>query len=254
MSIFESEWEDEMADEWYYSENGTSVGPISTIEVLRRISRATARPHFVWTEGMTQWADGRDLPEFAAALRTASIQVEEPSAKHAGRSELARRARHELISYLAISAYLLIWFSALLFFKATILGSVGVTFAPFGLAVVKALILGKFILILEALKVGERRAGGTTLIMQVVNKALLFTLLLIGLTILEEIIVGHFHGHAIGEAVREIGGGTLPQALAMSVLMFLVLLPYFAFRQLALRRGDLPELLFVRQDPRDPGA
>jgi hypothetical protein len=42
-----------------------------------------------------------------------------------------------------------------MFYKATILGSVGIQFAPFGLAAVKALILGKFILVMEDLKIGE---------------------------------------------------------------------------------------------------
>lgn len=253
-----------MAAEWHYSDNGTSVGPISTDEVLRRISQAKTRPHLVWAEGMSQWADARGLPQFAAALESAPAKgepfkseparVEAPRPNKGGHSGLAQRARHELISYLAVSGYLMVWFSAVMFYKSTILRSVGIEFAPLGIAVVKALILGKFILVLEALKVGERGADGAILILQIVKKALLFTLLLIVMSLVEELVVGYFHGRPMKEILAEIGGGTLPQAIATGVLMFLVLMPYLAFRQLALSRGDLPELLFTRHAPKKPGA
>jgi hypothetical protein len=42
----------------------------------------------------------------------------------------------------------------------------------------------------------------------------------------------------VREVLGEIGGGTIPQAIATGVLMFLVLLPYLAFRRLALTFGD----------------
>jgi hypothetical protein len=153
-----------------------------------------------------------------------------------------------MIAYLAVSGYLLIWFSAVMFYKATILGSVGIQFAPFGLAAVKALILGKFILVLEALRLGERRKGSRVLALDILREALLFTLVLIVLSIVEELIVGHFHGREARATIAEMGGGTIPQAIATSILMFLVLLPYLAFRRLALMHGALPELLFKRRE------
>jgi len=160
---------------------------------------------------------------------------------------LAQGARHEFVSYLAVSSYLLVWFLALLFYKATILRSVGVDFAPAGLAIIKALILGKFMLILEAVKLGDRRAVGNMMIMQIVTKALLFTLALVVMSVAEEVIVGHFHGRAAREVLHELAGGSLAQVLATAILMFLVLLPYMAFRRLALAIGDLPELLFAKE-------
>jgi hypothetical protein len=69
---------------------------------------------------------------------------------------LAQRARHGLVEYLAISAYLFVCFSSLLFYKSAILRSEGIEFTAFGLALVKALILGKFILVLQAIKMDER--------------------------------------------------------------------------------------------------
>lgn len=248
-----------MADEWYYAENGESFGPLSGDEMLKLIGQSGDEPLYVWREGMAGWTDAREAPEFSAArrksrMRPALLLQATQQAIAKGRQTLARqklgeRARHELIAYLAVSAYLLVWFSAVLFYKSTVLRSVGIEFAPFALAAVKALILGKFILVLEAFQIGDRGKRGSLLIVDILKKALLFTLALFALSILEEIVVGHFHGREAAEVVREIGGGSALQALALAILMFLVLLPYLAFRRLALVFGDLPELLFTLRPP-----
>ncbi|HXY59569.1 MAG TPA: DUF4339 domain-containing protein [Methylocystis sp.] len=244
-----------MATEWYYEEEEKVRGPVSAEEIVDRIRRAQGQPHLLWTAGLSEWTDARRLPQFSTEFQTeepAPFEKTEVGAERrgkGGRETLVQRARHELIAYLAISGYLLVWFSAVMFYKATILRSVGMEFAPFGLAAVKALILGKFILALEALKIGEGGKSGGVLAVQILWRAFLFTLLLIVLSIAEEAIVGYFHGRPAMEALREIGGGTVPQAFAVAVLMFLVLLPYLAFRRLALTYGRLPELLFTRRLP-----
>ncbi|HMK88880.1 MAG TPA: DUF4339 domain-containing protein [Methylocystis sp.] len=234
-----------MAEEWYYAEDGESLGPVSRAEIARRVRRAPQHRHYVWTSGMSDWTDARELPElFSADL------VEERSASPAAQApaksgSLVQRARHELVAYLAISSYLLIWFTAVLFYKSTILRGIGIEFAPFGLAAIKALILGKFILVLEALKIGEGKNENAVLIFGILKRAALFTLLLFALSVGEELAVGHLHGRQAREVLSEIGGGTVPQAAATAVLMFLVLLPYLAFRRLASIFGELPELLFT---------
>ena len=228
-----------MANEWYYEEEEKVLGPVPAEEIVARIRKARGQPHPVWTAGLAEWTDAREVPQFSTAFKEARTAEDK-------RKSLVQRARHELIAYVAISSYLLIWFSAVMFYKATILSSEGIEFAPFGLAAVKALILGKFILVLEALKIGERGKDSGILAVQILWRAALFTLLLIVLSIAEELIVGHFHGRAAMDVLRGMGGGTIPQAFATSVLMFLVLLPYLAFRRLALTYGELPELLFTR--------
>jgi hypothetical protein len=238
---------------WRYLEDGRAIGPLSTAEILRRIGERQDQPHYVWKAGMSEWRDARALPQFLPQSRVfhespaTPEKVGDTNAEPARHTQIIKRARHELLSYLAVSGYLLIWFSAVMFYKSTILGSVGVQFAPFGFAAVKALILGKFILLLEALKIGERKQDGRVLALEILKEALLFTAILFLLSIVEELIVGHFHGREAREVLREIGGGTVPQAIATAVLMFLVLLPYLAFRRLALAHGELPELLFKRR-------
>jgi hypothetical protein len=248
-----------MADEWYYAENGESFGPLSGDEMLERLGHSGGGPLYVWREGMAGWTDAREAPEFSAALgaRKAPPAMFLQAARRAfakgrenlAQKELAQRARHELIAYLGVSGYLFVWFSAVLFYKSTILRAVGVEFAPFAIAAVKALVLGKFILILEAFKLGEKDKGSSLLVVDLIKKALLFTIVLFALSMIEEIVVGHIHGRKAADVIREFGGGSALQALASAILMFLVLLPYLAFRRLALMFGELPELLFALRAP-----
>ncbi len=167
----------------------------------------------------------------------------------AEQTTLAHRARHEFIEYVAISAYLAVCFAALLFYKAAILGSEGFEFTRFGLAVAKALILGKFVLVLESLRIGDGEKSAGALFVDVLKKASLFTLLLIPLTIIEEVIVGYFHGQGARDVLKGFAGGTAPEATATVILMFLILIPYFAYREIAARLGEaeLAKLLFERQ-------
>jgi hypothetical protein len=247
-----------MANEWYYAANGESFGPLSGDEILKRIGQSGEEPLFVWKEGMAEWTDAREAPELAAALRPIKkqraglLQTAQQSVVKAreglAQKQLAERARHEFISYVAVSAYLFVWFTAVLFYKSAVLRSVGVPFAPFALAAVKALVLGKFMLILEAFKFGESQRSHR-LIVDILMKALLFTLALFSLSIVEEIIVGYFHGRSIVDSIKEVGGGSALQALAAAILMFLALVPYLAFRRLARVFGDLPELLFTQRPP-----
>jgi hypothetical protein len=163
---------------------------------------------------------------------------------------LAHRARHELVEYVAISAYLYIYFAALLFFKAAILHGEGISYAPYGVAAVKAVILGKFILLGHVLKVGERHARGR-LVLDILEKSLLFLVLLIALSTVEEVAVGLIHGRPISESITHVAGPDLLQVLATSLLMLLVLIPYFAFREIdrSLGEGKLLKLLVGRPSP-----
>ncbi|SHH41780.1 DUF4339 domain-containing protein [Bradyrhizobium erythrophlei] len=230
-----------MRADWYYIEDDETVGPTTLEDVARQIRRA-GQSRFVWTEGMTEWTDARAVPALSQLFRTAA---QPSSVAVSGRADLApkqatvsQRLRNELIEYLTISSYLYVCFGSLMFYKATILQSDGIAFASFGIAIVKALVLGKFILVLHALKIGERKGGASVLLADILKKSVLFVVVLIALTVVEEIIVGYFHGRTSQEVLGEMAGGTLPQAFAVSILMLLILIPYFTFRGVADRLGE----------------
>ncbi|NZD60140.1 hypothetical protein HX900_03285 [Rhizobium sp. WYCCWR 11290] len=162
---------------------------------------------------------------------------------------IAQRAKRELQEYALLSAYLYVCFGALVLYKMAILGSQGVHFSAFGIPVVKALILGKFILLVHAVKLGERY-GRLPLVSVIAYKAALYLLLLIVLSIAEEAIVGLSKGRTIAETLAEIGGDKLPGMLATSLIMLLILIPYPASREfaVALGEGRLWGLLFEYRD------
>jgi hypothetical protein len=242
-----------MEANWYYSENGKALGPMSAKEIVRRIRRTGNEPHFVWIEGMSEWTDASMLPEFSAALQAAALASDAATkgASAATQMTLAQRARRELIEYLVVASYLFVCFGALILYKASILRSEGIEFTALGLAIAKALILGKFLLMLEALKIGEDKKHARSALANILAKSLLFSLLLFALTVIEELIVGHFHGRASREVLREMAGGTWEQALAVAILLFLILIPYFGYQEIAARlgKGKLSKLLIERPAP-----
>jgi hypothetical protein len=226
-----------MGMKWYYAENGERAGPATGEEIVKLIERDDAQPVLIWAEGLAGSPDG------------ISAEAEAAKAPESKKATLTRRARNELIEYLTIAAYLAVCFGALLFYKAAILDSEGVDTTLVGLAIVKALILGKFVLMLEHFKVGHGKKSARILVLNIVKKALVFTFLLFLLTVAEDVIIGYFHGADAWDAVKGIGGGTRLQALATALLMFLVLIPYFAYRDIAAAIGGetLSKLLFIRQ-------
>jgi hypothetical protein len=155
-----------------------------------------------------------------------------------------QRVREELHRYLAFSAYLYVCFAAILLYKSAILSSIGEHYLPLGLAAGKALILGKFVLLGEAAGVGTR-IGARSLLQRVLRNSVLFLLLLVLLTILEEIIVGLVHGHSLGQAVAALAEHPWPETLASCFLMLLVLIPLVAVTEVSrtLGPGALRKLL-----------
>ena len=212
-----------MDAEWYYVENDTTIGPTTLAGVAEKCRRTDGEPCLVWTEGMSDWADATTVPAICKLWRQAT---------------LAQHVRRELVEYLAISAYLFVCFGALLFYKSAILRTEGIEFTAFGLALVKALILGKFILVLQAIKVGEPGDKTGILVVDIIKTSFLFLIFLVALNAVEEIVLGLFHGRAARDVLGEMADGTLPEAIAVCVLLLLVLIPYFSFRGLASRLGE----------------
>src|SRR5580692_10991919 len=147
-----------------------------------------------------------------------------PAAKSVG-----QRITDELKEFLILAAYLYVCFTALAYLKFAILQAHGIAFAPFGFAAVKALICAKFVSLGHALHMGERFSK-RALIWPVLHKSLVFLLLLLVLNVAEEAVVGWIHGRALADSLSEIGGGTRDQMIATTIIMLLILIPFFMFR------------------------
>lgn len=155
------------------------------------------------------------------------------------------RLIEELRRVAITTLYLFVCFSAVLFYKMSVLHAYGIGFAPFGLAVIKALVLGKFVLLGRAVHLGDRYKH-KPLIYPVLHQSLLFLVLLIALTFAEEVIEGWFHGQTFAVVLVDIGGWL--QIGAVALLLWLVLLPYFGIIRLSEVLGEerLREIVWGR--------
>jgi hypothetical protein len=166
------------------------------------------------------------------------------------KATLRQRGMHELKELVLISLYLYITLGTVILIKTAVLHTEGVKFAPWGIAIVKAVVLAKFMLLGEAMKIGERNAT-IPLIWPTLQKAFTLLVLLIFMTIIEEAIVGLFHDKSIAAALGELMGPRFEETIAGYVVMLLVLIPYCAFRVLdvALGEGRLARMFFVEREP-----
>jgi hypothetical protein len=166
------------------------------------------------------------------------------------KAPLHQRAMHELKELVFISLYLYVSLGAVILMKTAVLHTQGIEFTPWGIAVVKAVVLAKFMLLGEAMKIGGRITTGP-LIWPTLSKALGLLVLLIIMTIIEEAIVGLFHRQSIAASLGELFGPRLEETLAGYLIMLLVLLPYCAFRVLeeVLGEGRLARMFFVEREP-----
>lgn len=161
-------------------------------------------------------------------------------------ASIGRRVKHEFTQYLIISVYLYICLGAIIFYKWSVLHSQGIAYDVFGLAAIKALIMAKFMLVGHAVRIGER-TGRSALIYPTLYRSLLFTLMLLVLNAAEAVIRGLLHGQTVVASLAVLAGGTWFELLASCLLMWLILVPYFAVRTLDehLGRGTLQRIFLT---------
>ncbi len=168
--------------------------------------------------------------------------------ENTAKAPLHQRAMHELKELVFISLYLYITLGAVILMKSAVLHTQGIEFTPWGVAIVKAVVLAKFMLLGEAVKIGGRATTGP-LIWPTLRKAFGLLVLLIIMTIIEEAVVGLFQHRPIAASLGELFGPRLEETLAGYLIMLVVLLPYCAFRVLgeALGEGRLEGMFFLKR-------
>ncbi len=163
-----------------------------------------------------------------------------------GKAPRRGKAVEEFKELAALSAYLYVCLGAVIVFKSAVLREAGISYAIWGIALVKALILGKFLLLGRMLHIGKRYRD-KPLIWPTLYHSLMFLVLLLILTTIEEVLVGLIHRRAVADSLTHVVGPTFFQGLAVSFIMFLILVPYSAFTCLGdvLGERELFRLFFV---------
>ncbi len=122
-----------------------------------------------------------------------------------------------------------------------------------GFAVINALVLAKIMFIAEALHVADKLKD-RPLIYPIAYKSAVFSLMLIAFHASEEVLAGMWHGKTVAETIAALSGGRLEEIFVVGVIMFVVLMPFFALREIGKDIGDekLFEQFFVRRTPYIP--
>ena len=122
-----------------------------------------------------------------------------------------------------------------------------------GFAVINALVLAKIMFVAEALQVADNLKQ-KPLIYPIVYKSAVFSVILISCHIFEEVLRGMWHGKTVAESMSDLNGGSLEAILLFGVIGFIVLMPFFALREIGRDIGDnkLFEQFFVRRTPYIP--
>jgi hypothetical protein len=152
---------------------------------------------------------------------------------------------HELQEYGSTFLYLYVAFGAVIFYREAVLRAENIAFAAYGFALVKAMVMAKFMMLGHAARLGQRMHG-RRLIVNIVWRTTLFFLLLVAMTIIEETIVALVHGRPARAGVDGLAGGHVMEMAATALLLWLILLPYFAIRLIGekLGPGELRRMFF----------
>ena len=55
--------------QWYYSKNGTQLGPVEEVDLRSKLATGEVSPSdLIWREGMTDWQPVARVPEFGAVV------------------------------------------------------------------------------------------------------------------------------------------------------------------------------------------
>jgi HlyD family secretion protein len=114
-----------------------------------------------------------------------------------------------------------------------------------GFALINALVLAKVVLIGEFFNLGDNFKN-RPLIYPILFKSAVFAALLICFHIIEQAFRGLLGGMTFSQSISTIGGGKLQGILMLGIIMFVVLMPFFAFRELdrAIGTTEFHTLLF----------
>lgn len=160
--------------------------------------------------------------------------------------ELKERAVNEAKRFVIIFLYLWVLFSLFALHKSTILNEPSLILGQ-GFAIVNALVLAKIMLLGEAFNLADNLKS-KPIIYPVVFKSAVFAVLLMGHA-LEEIAVRLWHGGNFASSVSDLGAGTAIRIFIVGLIMFVVLMPFFAFSEIGRDIGEdeLYRLFFVRR-------
>lgn len=164
------------------------------------------------------------------------------------RPTLKEKAADEAKKLLSMVVYLWVVIGSFTLYESVVLAQHKINFVVHGVAIVKALVLAKVMLIADDLKLA-RRMESRPLIYSILYQSFVFAVFFICFDILEKVAVDFLKGRGVLQDVLIIGGGRIEGIVAMAVIVTVALIPFFAFREIgqAIGQRELHALLFGRR-------
>jgi len=177
--------------------------------------------------------------------------MQDEAVEHASPKE---RAIEEFKALWIITLYLVLVLGSFTFYRRIILAEVGVTYLHYGVAVVQALVIAKFVMIGKALGLYKLVDRGP-LIVSVIARAIVFAVLVIVFGVIEHILEGLVHKKDWASIVHGLlERGVVDELFARTIMLFISFIPFFAFWEIGqvLGRRELIALFFSNRRARSP--
>jgi hypothetical protein len=159
--------------------------------------------------------------------------------------KLRERFLDEARRFAVMFLYLWVLFGLFVLNERIILDQRGIGFSSHGFALLNALVLAKVMLVTEDLNLG-RWMRRRPLIYPILFESLLLTIMFICFHVAEHFVVGLVERETVAASIPAIGGGGLAGVVCVAVILFVALIPFFAFRNVSreLAPGQLNAMLF----------
>lgn len=176
------------------------------------------------------------------------------------RSKLRERIVEEAKRFVVMFLYLWLLFGLFVLNERIILGQRGIHFASQGFALINALVLAKVMLIADHLNF-DGFTRSRPLIYSILLESFFLTVLFVSFHIIEHVVIGLFYGESLQASIPAIGGGGYAGLASVALILFVVLIPFFGFRNVRRVLGPdrLNAMLFgtrisTAEAPSRPGA
>lgn len=167
------------------------------------------------------------------------LQRATTSTDHAARASARTRVTGELRELLINAAYLALFLCAFTVYRALITGELQdrTIYIHFGTSIITALVIAKTIMIGGWLNVGRAKHRAQRLIVRTLYMSLVYGVFIFAISVLERILVGFVHRTDVRETIHTLARLGWQEITARTIVVLLALVPYFAFRELALAEG-----------------
>jgi hypothetical protein len=210
-------------------------------ELKELAARQLLRPDdYVWHPTWEAWRAAGDVPGLFPAQSPTVTEV----AIAVERLGVADRVRHELREYAIISVYIWLVVNLLKLHERLLDETYHFTMHSQGRALVTALVLGKIVLIAEALQLGGGLSRRLPAIMIVV-RSVLFALAIVWFHAVEELALGLWNGQDPSVIIASVSWDVIWRWFLTSMIIMIALLPYFLVKEIERRTGESDLLLLA---------